>query len=455
MTSRRSRIEAKDVIATSVVLSSVAIELALRELYYHLSAELPRMLLLTLVWIAVLLALVVVGRRVDPARHLLAGRLAVFIALALWFDLVGDVVVAWLASVFDGHHTMVHSAVFVLFVVGAWYALDAPDKRWSAWRRALAAITFLFVASQPVIAAITAPTVSWPQAHKGTSGGRDVTVFLLLDELNASAAGPVVDALAKAGRGVTIKSLLPVGDATAKVVPAMFSGRRFPDAKPCGLDTVCSGAQVLDFSKVVASRPDVDVVGFYEPYCAIRGLRSCVQLAPSSPALEGERWWCAALRRSAWLSQRAGSETDHRCAELGGRTWARMVSDVEQAIERAPVWREGGFLYAHVPLPHPPGEGHGSLVTHYAYNLERAVHLVDRIAARAAREPERRYTIVVFSDHPLRSSVWCASNQYRHNGCPLPAELVDDKVPLIVAGEVPKAFHTITENKDVFRLADR
>jgi len=449
-----SRIDTKDVIAACVVLSSVALELALRELYYRMFAELPRLLLLALIWIGMLLALSFLGRRVDPARHRLVGRVAVFIALAVWFDLVGDVAIAWLAGVSGGHRTLVHGAVFAVFVAGAWYALRADAKRWSACRRALSATAFLFVASQPVIAALSAPTISWPQAHGGPSGARDVTVFLLLDELNASAAGPVVEALAKAGRGVTMKSLQPVGDGTAKVVPAMFTGRRFPDAKPCGLQTVCSGAQVLDFSKVVASRPDVDVVGFYEPYCAMRGLRSCAHFSPSSPAFDVARWRCAALRRSALLAAWAGTDADKQCAELGGVTWLSVVTGVEEAIARAPVWRDGGFLFAHVPLPHPPGEGQGALASHYAANLGRAVRLVDRIAARAAREPDRRYTIVVFSDHPLRSAVWCGSSQYRQNGCPLPPHLVDTKVPLIVAGEVPKAFATVSENIDVFRLAD-
>jgi hypothetical protein len=453
--SNRSRIDPKDVIAASVVLSSVALELTLRELYYRLSTELPRALMLALIWSALLLALFFIGRYIDPARHRLAGRLAVFIGLAAWLDRVGDAMVAWLMAVVGGHPPLIHGIVFALFVIGALFVLRTDDKRWSAWRRALTATALLFVASQPVVAAIGAPTISWPQAHSSEPGGRDVTVFLLLDELNASAAGPVVDALAKAGRGVTMKSLRPVGDGTAKVVPAMFSGRRFPDAKPCGLATVCSGTEVLAFSKVVASRPDVDVVGFFEPYCAISGLRSCVRLSPSSPLFDAARWRCAVWRRSTLLARWVGPDFERQCSELGGATWSNLVTGVEQAIELAPLWEQGGFLYAHVPLPHPPGLGQGTLASHYDANLARAVRLIDRIAARAAREPERRFTIVVFSDHPLRPAMWCGFSQYRRDGCPVPPHMIDDKVPLIVAGEVPKAFAAINENIDIFRLADR
>jgi hypothetical protein len=282
----------------------------------------------------------------------------------------------------------------------------------------------------------------------------DVTVFLLLDELNAKAADPLIAALSKSGRDVHAKAILPVDDATSRVVPSMFSGEHFADAKPCGIHTVCSGRHVLDFSQVVASRPNVDVVGFYEPYCAIRGLRYCLRLAPDSPIFDARRWWCAALRRSTWLVSVAPAEAGLKCAQLSGAIWSSLASRVEHAIWRAPVWRDGGFLYAHVPLPHPPGEsGGGSLAAHYQANLERAAALVTRIGQELARQPERRFRVVVFSDHPLRPHLWCAGGQYSSNGCPLSSHLADDKVPLIAIGDIPTAFHTIKSNIEIFELA--
>jgi hypothetical protein len=80
---------------------------------------------------------------------------------------------------------------------------------------------------------------------------------------------------------------------------------------------------------------------------------------------------------------------------------------------------------------------------------------VEWIVNELAREPNRRFTIVVFSDHPLRSAVWCGSTQYRHNGCPLAPGLIDDKVPLIAAGDVPPAFDEIRDQSAIFRLATR
>jgi hypothetical protein len=315
------------------------------------------------------------------------------------------------------------------------------------------------VASQPFVASVRAPTVLWPErqatsAIAAKSDAKAVTVFLLLDELNAKSSAPIVEALSKTGREVRFKELEPIDDATAKVVPAMFSGVPFPNAKPCGLETICSGASVLDFSKIFASRPDVDVVGFYEPYCAIRGLRSCAHLAPASPITDGGRWWCAALRRSAWLLDPVGSEAKSECSRLGNAAWAGMVTGVEQAIAVAPVWKEGGFLFAHVPLPHPPGiEAGEPLDRHYVSNLKRATRLVEWIVSELVRQPDRRFTIVVFSDHPLRPAVWCGFVQYRHNGCPLTPELIDDKVPLIAVGDVSAEFNKLRDNGEIFRLA--
>jgi len=445
-----------------VVLFSIALELTIRELYYRLWAELPRLVLVAGVWLVIAGITHWLGRSANTRRVETASRIFVFVSLALWLGIVGDTAFAWLEGV-RARRELLQATCFALLLVAAWYGLRLSGIRWAAVRRAVAVCAFLFVAVQPIVAAVKAPTIRWPERQSvqpgtvaATAETRHVTVFLLLDELNATAAEPLVEALAKAGRGVRVKSLLPVGDATAKVLPAMFAGGRFPDAKPCGIDTVCSGGRVLDFSRVVASRTDVDVAGFYEPYCAIRGLRSCVHASPISPALAADRWWCAALRRSVWLSDRMGIAADQRCAELGGAVWSQLVSGLERAVVTAPVWREGGILFAHVPLPHPPGEGgEGSLATHYRDNIARAVRLVDGMVEQLARQPDRRFTIIVFSDHPLRSTLWCDTTQYRRNGCPLPRQLVDDKVPLIVAGDVPPAFDSIEDNSEVFRLADR
>jgi hypothetical protein len=200
-------------------------------------------------------------------------------------------------------------------------------------------------------------------------------------------------------------------------------------------------------------RPDVDIVGFYFPYCAIKGLRSCNVVSPMSPYLDFARWHCAAQRRSDWLTGLDGETERVRCANQLGHVWATLGQDVEAAIWRAPVWERGGLLYAHVPLPHPPGDGgEGSLETHYRANIAKSARLVGAITERLVSR-RRPFSLVVFSDHPLRA-IWCHSTQYR-DSCPPGADLLDDQVPLLATGVVSPAFATIKSNMEIFSLVGK
>jgi hypothetical protein len=447
----------KDLVATTLVLLSAAIELAVRESYYRLSAEVPRLFFVSGIWLLVVLAVSVAARRLSPGTAIAVGRVALFVGVGTWLDVVGTNAITSVIGD-SGATRLILRVAYCGLLAGAWFAMRIPVARWSALRRATSVLCFLFVVSQPIVSSLRAPTVWWPDASAAlapaTAGAANgTTIFLLLDELNAKSGGPIIEALSRAGREVHVKALVPAGDATGKVVPGMFTGIAFDDAKPCGVNTVCSGGQVLDFSKIVASRPDVDVVGFYEPYCAIRGLRSCAREAPESPVLDVARWWCAALRRSTTLTSIAGPAQQVRCAELNGEVWEGLIARVEESLWRAPVWQTGGFLFAHVPLPHPPGlPGGGSLTDHYDASLLRAARMVDRMVSTLRQRPDQELTIVVFSDHPLRSRLWCESTQYASNGCPLEERLVDDRVPLIVAGTVPPAFESVQSNLDIFKL---
>jgi hypothetical protein len=272
---------------------------------------------------------------------------------------------------------------------------------------------------------------------------------LLLDELNAGSAAPFVEVFRQAGMSVDFKAVLPVAHATAQVIPELFSKQHFEDAKPCGWTTVCSGSAALDFSRITASRSDIDVVGFYMPYCAIQGLRYCVRLSPVSAISDMARWRCGVARRLGF----GGDDVKGQCLIAQSDRWRTFVSDLEQAIWQAPLWARGGMMYAHVPLPHPPGPTvGGSLETHYRENVRRAVDLVHGIVDRVQQAKFDRLTIVVFSDHPLRPSLWCANPLYANNGCPLPRDLLDDRVPLIVAGNSVPSLERLVSNGEVFSL---
>ena len=92
------------------------------------------------------------------------------------------------------------------------------------------------------------------------------------------------------------------------------------------------------------------------------------------------------------------------------------------------------------------------MTAHYRANIEHATRLVSDMVAKLDRRAQK-FRLVVFSDHPLRP-VWCESTQYRNNGCPLEADLIDSKVPLIVVGDLPDAFARVRSNADVFQLSE-
>ena len=328
------------------------------------------------------------------------------------------------------------------------------------WQRAQAALCvgyLLLAASGPLLGSWIAPDVRWPAVDDGSPvlrepARRESVIFILLDELGAAAAAPMLKSMEQASLVVSFKSIGTVGDMTAKVVPEMFVGRRFESAKPCSPTAVCDRGHSLDFARIRAAYSDIDVVGFYHPYCAMQGLRFCRRESPPNDTLAFDRWRCAAARS---LGSLAGAESGH-CAALPLARWRALADKINAAIHEAPFWSRGGMLFAHVPLPHPPGvTPHGSLDQHYRENLERANRLVAAIATRARVAFGERVTIVIFSDHPLRYEQACRSTIYARTSCTLQAEFKDTRVPLIVASHRIVDLSDIHDNSQVFHLLGR
>lgn len=456
-----------DVMAASLILASGLAELVIREQFHRMSFEMLRILGVSIVWFAILLAAGWVGARQRARRYVAHGDEGQ--REAAWFGpaLVGIAAAAWVHVIYGplladalgstlgaefGPALVLFTLVAALTGAGA----KLPATTWSAVRRGVSAAGMIFVLSQPVLAHWRAHDVVWPSRETSESSPKpapEIQVFILLDELNDKAAGPIIAAMSRSGRPVHHRALVPVADGTLKVVPSMFARTPFPDAKPCSLNTVCSDNQALDFSRIRASRPDIDVVGFYLPYCAIQGLRSCHVEKLASRIFSMERWRCALLRRSEAVAHRAREAERRHCVEVLGTVWADLATDVERRLWQVPVWHDGGVLFVHMPLPHPPGRDPAQgLAANYVANLERAASLIGRLAGALGREPSRRFSLIVFSDHPLRTSMWCGSAQYKGTGCAAAETLIDDRVPLLVTGDLPTAFGHLSSNQDVFDL---
>ena len=451
----RVQLRMGDFVAVHIVLSAAAVELGMRELYHRFAAETLSMGALAALWIVVS-AVAVMGVAGLSARFRpLICRTVLLIAFGgcAWV-LFGDGIFKAVGGRFGSAYVPIAGMLLAL-AIAAWISrLEAAQ--WATARRAIVAGCVLFVAVQPALVAFLAPTLSWPpaggSAAERPAGTRSSTVFLLLDELNATSAVPFAALLEQRGLRVKTKLLTPVGDGTAQFIPAMFTGLRFEDPKPCSPSSVCSGQNILDFGRIIASRSDIDVVGFSQPYCSIRGLRYCERVPVALAAFDLDRWRCAAWRRTGF--PRDTSIAD--CEPVYNRAWAEMVRGTVAALGRAPIWTQGGFLFAHLPLPHPPGSTPGaSLQTHYQENLGRALEVVAGIVARARQAPGDQLRIVIFSDHPLRQEMWCKSHlPYTLNHCVAVDALNDTQVPLIVAGngELP-ALDGIAANDQVFKVA--
>lgn len=338
--------------------------------------------------------------------------------------------------------------IVVCTLVAAWLLVRRLNEEISARLMRASALACLAFIALPFIwrAVGDAPRVWIGPADPPTASSKRATLFLLFDEMGAAAAHPIAEDLRAAGLHVREDSLSPAGENTLNVIPALFSGADFTRARPCGMSTLCSGSVSLDFSRVAVQRPDVDATGLLVPYCDIQGLRSCFDLplphefgsAYRSIVVFGLRR--LALPAPRWLDPPA----------LAPTLKADLLRQQVEVINRSRVWTDGGILYAHLPLPHPPGlHGGSSLDAEYADNIERTRALVREWLSRASARFGSAFSIIVTSDHPLRN-YWCASETYRGEACQLREAFRDQRVPLIVASPDRVSTRPLADNSEVF-----
>lgn len=438
--------------AVVAVWGAAAANVAIVERYHAMSTQLDNVA--WLMALPLLAALEVSIRRWLPAalsRAFAVRYLAMALALWGWIVLFGGA---------NGQRFAPAVAASALL----WLALGLAAAFWPhSWRSnrlarlpaAIAAGVILFVAAPAFTAQWMAPPTHWPATveaqRPAPEAARGDVLVLLLDELSDQAAGPVLAALEREGLHVVHRPLQPSGDGTAKVIPAMWLHRAFDEPKPCTFSAICSGSVIFDFARVRVNWPDADVVGFYHPYCAMVGLRWCRRESPAGLSDSASaRWSCAVLRR-------LGTSLPERCQRDQHFTWTTLVKRVERSYWDAPFWHQGGFLYAHLPIPHPPGtDPRQTLVEQYRASVGDAARLITESVRRLRAAARTRFTIVVTSDHPLRVASWCANGTYSAQRCEGSAKLVDTLVPLIVAGtDASPDVAQIERNEQIFDLVGR
>jgi hypothetical protein len=337
-------------------------------------------------------------------------------------------------------------AITVL-MLGLLASYKASPKMWSGLRRTVAVVPWLIVATPLFVGQVMSKQVVWLEAKPANNGGKTATVVLLFDELNAHASLGLQDVLAKHGLRVSYKAVQAVHGSTVEVVPAMFTGLNFEGARACGFTQVCAEGAALDFSEIAVLRDDVDVVGFHHPYCAIKGLRTCQRLTTNRSILEDGRWDCGIRSRLGLLSD--GEQ--QTCQEKIHKTWTDLQDLAITAMMAAPALKDGGVLSVHLPFPHPPARGTGTLSEQYRANLLLGESVLDELLHRLeANRVEPR--ILIYADHPLRQIMWCKNGAMQFDmPCVVDQQLDDSNVPLIVAAksELPRIDH-IDSNLRVF-----
>lgn len=438
-----------DALAASLVLIASLVDSVIFESYHRMWAEAKSLAGFTALLVLIVPAMLFFGERWRyPPRAQTVRRVLFTAALSLIaYRLVGSSLEPVLGG---GASKALLAAAAVLAMVGV---ARLPEAKWSRLRAASVVGTVLFVVSPVLIGSWRAPDLVWPPGFDAAAVERDkghtVTMAVLLDELGARNAQPIVEALKRAGLQVNMRAVPSVGPNTSEVVPSMFRGVVFRSVRPCSPSAICSASTALDFARIHASRADIDVVGFFHPYCDIQGLRSCFNAHPAPPWLDDDRWRCALWRQFA-LPLGVGKA---RCGEVYAHAWSSIVQETVDATLRAPALSRGGVLFTHVPLPHPPGPvTGGNLQADYTANIGRAVTLLEKMIA-TARRSGLRVRAVVFSDHPLRQQQWCTDfAPYAWNGCRPSPEFVDDHVPMITAGDDAADPVPLATNQDVFKL---
>jgi hypothetical protein len=316
---------------------------------------------------------------------------------------------------------------------------------WPRLRLALLVAATIATTSVFALAAILAPHIELlADSHPNH---RPVIVFLL-DEFSAASSQDLVAALA--GRELRVESwaVPSIGRNTLDAIPAIFTGGKLLSARPCTSTAVCGRGRVVDFARMKVTRNDVDIVGTYHRYCSIEGLRFCV--GTQGDDLPPLRSFLCALPSRVLMESRIG------CNRKG---YAEFGLDVSTVVDRelmaAPFWRQGGLLYAHLIAPHPPGEsGEARLADAYAANLVRTRELMLKVIDRLERAPfHEDFTLVITSDHHLRSEIWCAIEPYASHDCELPESMRGAAVPFIVATRgAPVAHRAPTSNADLMPI---
>jgi hypothetical protein len=334
-------------------------------------------------------------------------------------------------------------AISVCLVVAAMMAIKFDDALWGRTRAALVTASVIYAVSPWMLVQWSAPHV---QVSLNTQSNSFPTAILLLDEMNAEAALPVLSALRRVGANVQAATIPSVGVNTITVVPEMLGAAHVPTAKVCTANAICDATGQFDFRKLnFAPEQGFHIVGFFHPYCAAHGWVSCQRFALTSPGAF-RSLACTFLRLVPVASSKL------TCDWMSQSSWLPFRERILDAVMQSSFWHQGGVLFAHLPIPHPVGQhDYASLQADYDDNITVAAGYMADIWVVGRKTHGENFRLVITSDHPLRPNLWCSHVKYRRTGCAVQANSLPGKVPFIVASSHPIAYPIPTSNSGIFK----
>jgi hypothetical protein len=291
-----------------------------------------------------------------------------------------------------------------------------------------------------------------------TSERPKAIAIIVLDEASPELMTPVIDAMRATGVPVHAREILAAGPNTLNVMPAMLTGRTFTGMLPCWKDILCATGGNVSFAALRPLTADVDLVGFYLPYCAIPGLRTCFEIpywGDNRIAAVTFELVCGHLLRYLHCDDGI-SRIDEAVFDTGWADWLRQAEPYRGAwrqtlrnqLRQLPFWSHGGLLVVHAPLPHlPVAHPTGNLHQDYSASVQETAEMMAALTRRMVAEFGSDFVLIATSDHPLRVQNACDDIWYRmQKDCGMNLPLNRGRVPFIVADPASRQFDSVSTN---------